>query len=790
MSSEIRIDDQPCDLNGTPQLRPGFDAAALADPATAREGSSMELLLPRSPRNDRLLGDAYAPQGTRTFNLTTRRVDIEWKGALLFSGTVRLLSCGPEGYRLELRDGAPQWARSAALGMLRTLPVSFRMQLTPVDICAGWSDSSAVKFFPVVRDDYPKQSSGTGLYPAERLLSVDDYHPFLQLAPMVEAIFTGAGYTVESRFLESEFFRSLYMSGAYTSHDTSLLQKRMGFFARRLSTARAQADSLGRVYADPYRTQYSVGNIVETAQPQSVDEDGEPLGEQLFNNGGCFRQEDGGIVFRPLSEVTVGFEYFLRYTTEHRILDRNRLTGFDSLYLGTGSRLQFSLANRFVDRRNNLSPNYEYLVVVFGHKEGAEYRLTYVTGGKSQTWCEFSGRTAKVSTPPTGSFSNPMLMRRGLNVWIEYTLDWALYDGYLEERGTTTVELRVSSTPVTASPTSPVRFDTIFFQGAEPGMTLTLDKECSMRPLFSGRPGYDELLEFGDVARHEVRQMELLQAVGHLFNLRFFTEEPSRRVWIEPADDFYGAGPDADWRSRTDFSEPVEFEELSPGFRERRTWCYAAAEGAVARADEESGEEFGAWSYEMTSRATKMGEERLRNPLFAPVFSVKGYYANAASASLLQVGDRDAEVPDGNIAPTVVRYCGLHSLPEGERWGFPYEQAEYPLAAFNHAGDDETEPFTLTFGDLEGTEGLRSRYLAQSEIEDLRQRITLTLRLEPHEYAALFTPGTGMPDIRSRFRLDTGAGEVVAILEAVERYDPERSSARCRFIRLMEDGLR
>ena len=47
-----------------------------------------------------------------------------------------------------------------------------------------------------------------------------------------------------------------------------------------------------------------------------------------------------------------------------------------------------------------------------------------------------------------------------------------------------------------------------------------------------------------------------------------------------------------------------------------------------------------------------------------------------------------------------------------------------------------------------------------------------------------------MPDIRSRFRLDTGAGEVVAILEAVERYDPERSSARCRFIRLMEDGLR
>lgn len=46
-----------------------------------------------------------------------------------------------------------------------------------------------------------------------------------------------------------------------------------------------------------------------------------------------------------------------------------------------------------------------------------------------------------------------------------------------------------------------------------------------------------------------------------------------------------------------------------------------------------------------------------------------------------------------------------------------------------------------------------------------------------------------MPDIRSRFQLDTGTGVVVGVLESIERYDPEQSKARCRFIRLMEDRL-
>ena len=59
-------------------------------------------------------------------------------------------------------------------------------------------------------------------------------------------------------------------------------------------------------------------------------------------------------------------------------------------------------------------------------------------------------------------------------------------------------------------------------------MKLTLHKECALRPGFGSR------IAFADVAQHRIRQAELLEALAHLFNLRFYTEEATRTVWIEP----------------------------------------------------------------------------------------------------------------------------------------------------------------------------------------------------------------------------------------------------------------
>ena len=222
--------------------------------------------------------------------------------------------------------------------------------------------------------------------------------------------------------------------------------------------------------------------------------------------------------------MSAGFEYYLKYTTDHRILTRERLRGFDSVYLGTGADMPFTLANRYEDRRPDISPGHRYLAIVFDHTDGAQYRLAYTKDGVAEAlWTEFSARTAQVTTPASGTVADPVLLIRSGTRWIRYTGDWALYDGYVTESGRTTVELRVRTAPERIAPASPKFFDRIYFYGAEEGMSLTLHKECSLRPRFSSAPGYGSAITSADVARHPIRQSALLEALQHLFNLRFHT---------------------------------------------------------------------------------------------------------------------------------------------------------------------------------------------------------------------------------------------------------------------------
>lgn len=788
VTMRLKIDGEACELDAATLAVPGYTAKKTRDLDACREGRKMRVTLPRTERNAKLLGDPRDPHTGSRFNAAPHTAEVTAEEAVLLEGTIRLLASSDEGYELEIRDGGAGWAEQAARRMFNTLGIDYRAGLTSETIRKSWTDAEPVKFFPIHRDEYPQENNGQDLLPAERLLTVDDYHPFLHVATVVEKIFEEAGYEIVSDFMRTPQFRELYMSGAYATHDTTAAQARMGFYARRLSAVTATASPAGWVYADPKASVHTVGNIVETATPQTPDADGEAIPE-LCNNGGAFGMDNGMIRFVPPTQVSVGFEYYLKYTTEHRILNRTQLRGFDSIYLGPGTTLNFTLANRYEDRREALQANYTYRVVVFDHAEGNRYRLTCTRNVTyEEEWTTFEARTAQATTAATGNPTKPVLWIQRSGKWELYDGDWALYDGHIEERGRTTVELRVRTAAETLSPTNPKYFYAIHFFGAEAGMALTLHKECSLKPRFLSSPGYGSLLSFADVAQHRIRQAEVLKALAHMFNLRFYTEEATRRVYIEPADDFYGAGAEADWRTKSDFGEAVVLEELAPEIHEERTWRYQEGDGAVTRYESAEGTEFGAWTVRTENYASKMGGETLRNPLFCPTLSSTGHYRNAPSARLLQVGDRDAAETDGtNFTPRIVRYMGMHPLPAGERWGYPTNAAEYPLAAFHFGGDATLPACTLCFEDRDGATGLHRYQDRQAEQEATRQRIGLSLRIAPDEFAALLAPGTGAPDIRSVFLIDTGGETVRATLETIGEYDPGKSSTRCTFLREPED---
>lgn len=780
---ELLIDQKSCDLPLRPILIPAFDCRRFADPNASREGRKLQLTLPATADNSALFGQAHDPETGVRFNAEYHTAELVAEGVTLLRGQLRLLAASTSGYEVELRERGASWATQAARRRIEALGINFKMRLSPTNIVASWSEEYPVKFLPIARDAYPQQSNSTDLLPAERLLSVDDYHPFLHIETLLRQLFSEAGYTIDSSFFESPFFRSLYMSGAYRSHDTSHATNRMGFLARRLAPASAQANYLGRVYADPFTAAYSLGNIVETASPQAVDVDGKVLNE-LYNNGNCFGLDaHGAICFTPTSGVCVGFEYYIKYTTDHRILSRTRLMGFDSIYLGPGSDLRFHLANRYVDRRGNLTAGYTYRAIVFNHEAGAHYRLRCEVDGVEQTWVLFSERAPQVTAPASGVITNPSLDILEDGWWTPYTDDWALYDGYIEEEGKTTVEVRLRTTSEELAAGTKRYFDTVYFYGAEEGMTLTLDKQCSLRPRFLSSVGFGQVVEFEELAQVDGYQITLLEAVSHLFNLRFVTDEGTRTVQIEPYDDFYRADP-IDWSDCIDFQQPIRLIDRSVELHERRTWCYEAGDGAVKRWEEHTGEHFGSWSSKTASAVALLGEEEQRNPLFRPSMLLEGHYQNAPSALLLQVGDRDDAEEDGtNFTPRIVSLLGMHSLPEGERWGYPAEAAHYPLAAFHFAGDEEMAGVTLCFEDRDGVEGLHRFYDDQLRHECEAGQIELTLRLSPDAYAALFALDNGMGDLRSRFRLSIEEGVCIATLGKIGSYNPETGEVRCLFNR-------
>lgn len=775
---KLTIDQIPCDLDPSQRIALDYDAQDLADVRSGNKGHALRLRLPATRTNDRIFGFAAEPYTGQRFNAAQHTAVLSDGEAKLLQGSVRLLSAAydsdPEGYLIEIRSGTSEWARQAAAEMFNTLGISFSGRLTPTMIRQTWTNNTPVKFFPVCRDEYTPELSSVELIPVERFLSVDDYHPFISAATVVQTLFSEAGYTLESDFLNGEFFRSLYLSGAYSSRDTNALRNHMDFLARRTTTAATTANSDGRVYANPYKSINSVGNFVETVNPNDQNDLGETLTD-VFSNNHCFTVEDGEIVFRPMTSVTVAFEYHIRYITDHRILDRNRLKGIDSFYLGDGTEVQGALANRYADRRNSTKPAFQYRAIVFNHTEGNSYRLTCtVNGTAGHAIGEFDSRSALVTTPSGSTVTAPVLLCKaaGSTTYTTYTGDWALYDGYIGETGQTEVEMTVRTNPVTVTPTSPKTFSTIYFYGAEPGMKFSLSRQCTLRPDFTGAPGLNTPISFEDVARHRVRKWVVLDALRHLFNLRFYTDEETRTVYVEPADDFYRLGQTFDWSSRIDRSQPILLGDAAQDAERVRIYKYREADGAVTRLNATLEEPFGQWRLVNDSAAAIDRERNLANPFFSPTVSETECYADAPSALVLRVGDRDApDTTDRNsFTPRIVRYCGMQPLPAGERWGYPSTGDSYPLAAFHR--NDPDNGFTLCFEDRDGQQGLHRFYDTQAEQEKLCQHLTLHLRLEPCDIERLFQIQRLAPCIASTFLFRIGGEEIRCTLRRIEGYDP------------------
>lgn len=753
---------------------PLYRASSLRDIEGWREGRVAEFEVEASAPITQLLGHCEEAYPTAVFNDSYHTARIEADGVTIIEGVATLIGTKRRDtqttYHIRVRVGGAEWADSAAMTRLNATAIEATRQMLTDDIIASWSDNSAVRMLPINRDRYAEVAE-TGIYTAQRSLLPQDYHPFISVVAIVESIAKESGYTIQSNFLNTPFARKLMISGAYKRVESEQAYATMGFKAVRSTTTTAKASQLGRVEAAGNASTANVGAVVDTVNPNTLDESGTPC-RDAYDNGGCFSLVAGVPTFHPKRDISVAFDLRLHYTTDYRIVSSSRLKGFDKIYLGDDCHVEIGLQNHIPDRRASVASGIEYKLFIFDYDATTSYLMQYVG------YITSAISTIKFDKGYKGS-AVLMAKRQDENAYTPYSGDWALYDGHVEERGQREVDITIRTPYAEATPTSPRELKQVYLYGAEQGMELTLHAGCSLTPIFGGTAGYGESVEFRDIANHDISQAEFLEAIAHLFNLCIYTHRPSRRLFIEPYDDFFD-GSVVDWRDRQLGGEVVSEECAVESFA-TTALGYQPSDGATKRLTD-SETIFGEHRYSVASYAAKQSVKSLNNPLFMATASMQGAISAAPSATLLTVGERDIVEEQEYINPRIALYHGMETLPDGEYWPMCYAMRNYPLVAFHSPERGES----LCFEDRDGCEGLHHYYDRQMLEMASRQRITMDIALRPADYIALFDPD-GEATIRSQFRLQMGGNTSLFRLEEIVAYDAERGVARCKFQRLISD---
>ncbi len=785
---ELWIDDKRCDVDKIPSIPIDFSVEKLLAVEGGRVGRKVVLELPTTPRNDLLFGSSRDIYAASRFNMEHHTAKIKVDDVVVFGGTVHLLATaigGDEGYRIRICEGGAEWIESVVQGGLSDLDIPFSTLYTLPAISGTWEGDCAVRFLPVWRGGKSYGFSASTL-PVEHIMLTDDYHPFISIAAMVKAMFANLGYTLRSNFFESDLGRSLYMSGDYLRGDVASAKSKCDFFARRSAPVSATADAMGRVYATTSVATHTVGTIVDTVNPEEYDSDGVQMIECFNTFNALSRSDNGDLCFTPKSSVKVGFLLHLEYTTDYRVISRDKFAGFNIVNGVNGVKVEFPLANTIKDYRNDLSASWQYRAVVFDHVANRVYRLLATTenGEASYSMGEWSSRSALVATSSAEPSSAQLYYRDSSSAsWSVYQGDWALYAGYFEEEGVVDVVMDIRFPPQDVAAGDRLLLDKFWFGGADKGMKITIGNGTTLRPYFTAVPGYGSTLSFEDIAPRNIRQSDLLEAVGEMFNLAFYTDRERKEVHIEPLESLYEDAEVIDIRHIVDYAYGIEIADSGIDAPQTHLFAYKAGDKASEKFNAENGTILGEWSYRNPLYGTIDAECVVGNKLFTTTLNITNVVGCAPSASLMQVGDKgeQEEGMDNGFMPHIVCYKGMRSLPEGESWIVGENLCSYPYAAF------VDEEVNLGYGEHNGVEGLRAYHIPALSRQTQGQRITLDIVPTIAETASILTESGPKPSVRKLFRFEIEGESSLYRIVKIDSWNTENGVVRCTFERILKD---
>lgn len=811
---DIYIDDKKIEVRSQSQMSITLDIEdmlELESQDTTTEYVRFEM--PFTPNNMAIMGDSEQALSTTMFNQTTHAAYVERDGSKVIWGRAFLVESAFDQnggyYVVAIRPYPNLWEQKAATTLIHKSEIDYQTEFVDEVVYSSWFGDQMVRYLPVKNNVYTSVLGGNIII---EVMTTMDYYPFIHVASFFRHVAENSGYTIESEFVDSEYFDSLHFSGQYISSNCDTLKERMDFMAARKASSTTTASSQGIVYASPYYSSNSVGNIVDVIAPIIDGED--ILFADAFSNEGCFDVSGVEPIFTPSSTVTMAFEYQLSYVCGYSLLDRNSLKCVDTITLHDGLDVNYGVANPFSDMREvgQLESSYSYRVVLFEYDYAATYKLTADTslGQYDQQLVEFTGTSSLFTTSSNCTYSN-------MKLWIkqggDYGLcdsDWAIYKGAFDLTGDVSVNITVRSKTKEYSSGSPVYFNGIKFSGGVVGSSFTLADSITIKPLFLNQPALGSDIKWSEITAHELYQIDIFEAIAQMYDLKFYTDNSTKKIFIEPYCRMVDSGKVVDFTNIVDVQKPTTVSEMGHDMYNRIELEYSTGDGYVSRWNVNNDQTMGYWDTEIQNVFSNYTLEREKSVVFTPSLNSLDMVRYAASAQVLQVGARDSYgqqndySEDLNFPIKIVRYLGMKPLEAGESWGWPSYGNEYPFAAFHFKGDvsytgeddvnelsvDSTgqqafdNGFSLCFEDRDKLAGLHRYHEHRADRYNKSKMITQYLFLSPDDMERMIVPNSQQHDWRALYKINVHGEDILCRLLSIEGYNPDAwESTKCVFIK-------
>lgn len=276
----------------------------------------------------------------------------------------------------------------------------------------------------------------------------------------------------------------------------------------------------------------------------------------------------------------------------------------------------------------------------------------------------------------------------------------------------------------------------------------------------------------------DIKRLDFVKAIRHLFNLYFFTDVNMKKVYIEPRDDFFSETV-LDWSEKLDVSKQVTIEELGSDINKKLIFGYNkdSSDWGVEEWEKNAKRDYSVYTAILDNRFSQ-GEKKILNELFSPTlmgtFDCVGLNTSKVP-KIWQEPEDDDRIPERiyEYEPRILYYAGLTILGAGESWTFEGTEnvTNYPLLASWYGSQNNN---SLMFDDRSRDREMFIRYYA-NYVRTLNEsrKVTANFKLNPSDIQAFISPddsGALIMDYRAKIAFIYRGVNVNARIDSIKDY--------------------